>query len=138
MKLKLLRVFLAEAYTIGHLLIDDIFFCDVLEDKVRDYNKDGELDETKVYGQTAIPYGTYKMILDYSAHFHRIMPHILNVPGFEGIRIHWGNIPKDTLGCPLLGENTEKGKVTNSRETYNKFIIKLLDSKQKEFEIEII
>jgi hypothetical protein len=138
MKLKLLRIFFAETYTIGKLFIDGVFFCDVLEDKVRDYDKDGKLDEPKVYGETAIPYGTYKMILDYSAHFKAILPHILDVPGFEGIRIHWGNIPKNTLGCLLLGKNTEKGKVTESKVTYVKFIDKLLESKQKEFEIDIL
>jgi len=109
MKLKLKRRYFNEKYTIGTLYINDVYFCETLEDKVRDLKK-----ERKIYGHTAIPYGTYKVILDYSPHFKRKLPHLLNVPFFSGIRIHRGNFPKDTLGCVLLGENKKKGMVLNS------------------------
>ncbi len=59
--------------------------------------------EWKVKGSTAIPCGTYPIIMDMSTRFKRIMPHILSVDGFEGIRIHAGNSADDTEGCILLG-----------------------------------
>lgn len=116
MKLSLKRIFLGDTYTIGKLYIDGTYFCDTLEDKVRDLNKNGKFDngETKVYGETAIPYGTYKVVVNYSPKFKRDLPLLENVPHFEGIRIHRGNTPQDTLGCILVGENKVKGKVINS------------------------
>lgn len=116
MKLRLERRFLGNSYTIGKLYIDGSYFCDTLEDKVRDLNKNGKFDngEVKIYGETAIPYGTYKISVTYSPKFKRDLPLLENVPNFEGIRIHRGNTAKDTSGCILLGENKEKGKVLNS------------------------
>lgn len=123
MDLLLKRVALKENYTIGHLYVNGEYFCDTLEDTVRDFNKDGDLNEPgeeKVYGKTAIPYGTYRVIIDYSPHFKRNMPHVLNVKGFEGIRIHAGNDEFDTLGCILVGENKVVGKVLNSKAVFSK------------------
>lgn len=116
MELLLKRVALKDTYTIGKLYIDGKYFCDTLEDKVRDLNKDGKFDngEHKVYGKTAIPYGTYTVVINYSQHFKRNLPLLLNVPYYEGVRIHRGNTPEDTLGCILLGENKQIGKVINS------------------------
>ena len=105
-----------DTYTIGKLYVNDKYFCDTLEDKVRDLNKDGKFDdgEVKVYGETAIPYGTYEVEITYSNHFKRNLPLLLNVPSYEGVRIHRGNTSKDTLGCILLGENKKRGMVINS------------------------
>lgn len=139
MKLTLNRIYKAPTYTIGKLFIDGIYFCDVLEDVVRDINKDGDLlddGEQKVYGQTAIPYGTYKVILNLSNRFKRIMPLLLNVPHFEGIRIHSGNTDKDTHGCLLVGKNTVKGKVTESKKTFEQLMQKL--DGQKNITIDIL
>lgn len=111
MKLKLERIYKAPTYTIGKLYIDGKIFCDTLEDVVR---PQGE----KVYGETAIPAGTYKVILNVSNRFKVLMPLLLNVPNFEGIRIHAGNTDKDTHGCLLVGKNTVKGKVTDSKKTF--------------------
>ena len=88
MKLLLKRIALRDTYTIGKIYIDGEYFCDTLEDKVRDLNKNGVFDgdEKKVYGETAIPYGTYKVILSYSPKFKRILPELLDVPCFTGIR----------------------------------------------------
>ncbi len=80
-----------------------------------------ELQKRKVYGQTAIPTGIYEVRMTYSAKYKRKMPQVMNVPAFTGIRIHSGNTAEDTLGCILLGNNTEVGKVTNSRTTCNVF-----------------
>ncbi len=121
MKLVLTTKFEGTGYTIGDLTINGIFFCNTLEDTIRklvDLNKDGDFDdknEGKVYGETAIPRGIYKVILSYSNRFKRILPELLSVKGFAGIRIHSGNKAVDTHGCILVGDNTEKGKVTGSR-----------------------
>lgn len=113
MKLKLVRFEFGDNYTVGHLFIDDVQFCFTLEDKVRDI---------KVQGQTAIPGGTYEVIVDLSARFNRPMPHILNVTGFDGIRIHSGNTDKDTEGCILLGTTWTQGDwVGGSKDAFNKF-----------------
>lgn len=133
MKLTLKRVSLQNTYTIGKLYVNDTYFCDTLEDKVRDLNKDGKFDngEVKVYGETAIPYGTYEVIVNYSNHFKRNLPILLNVPSYEGVRIHRGNTPKDTLGCILLGENKKKGEVLNSTP-YEISLTKILTKAQSD------
>ena len=123
MKLKLNRIALRKTYTIGKLYIDGKYFCDTLEDTVRDTNKSGKFDngEKKVKGKTAIPYGTYEIKWTYSPRFKKYTPQLMNVPQFEGIRIHAGNSSTDTEGCLLLGENKKVGIVLNSRATINKF-----------------
>ena len=119
MKLELTRVFIAEDYTIGHLAIDGEHFCDTLEDVPRDI---------KIPDRTCIPKGSYKVVINYSNRFKKSMPHLLNVPGFEGIRIHPGNNADDTSGCILVGENTIKGGLTKSCDTYNALYEKMLNA----------
>lgn len=135
MKLTLKRIALRPTYTIGKLYIDDIYFCDTLEDTVRDLNKNGKFDngEKKVKGETAIPYGTYEIKWTYSPRFKKYTAQLMNVPSFEGIRIHAGNNSSHTEGCLLLGENKKVGMVLNSRATMEKFdpIIKDACSKGK-------
>lgn len=117
-ELLLQRRYLKDTYTIGRLSVDDVSYCDVLEDPVRDYNKDGDLNdegEGKIYGNTAIPYGRYRVIVNYSPKFNRKLPLLLSVPHFEGIRIHGGVHSGHTEGCLLLGENKTKGKLSNSK-----------------------
>lgn len=96
MELTLNRIFLGSSATIGELLINDKHLCDTLEDRVR---PEGE----KVYGKTAIPEGKYEIELTHSPRFKKILPEILNVPNFSGIRIHTGNSSKDTEGCIIVG-----------------------------------
>lgn len=117
--LHLRRRFFAEDYTIGTLWFDKNWFSDTLEDKTRDYNKDGDLDddgEDKVYGQTAIPYGRYRISIVLWKKKNRYVPYLHNVTAFSGILIHAGNTAKDTLGCILVGENKVKGGLVNSRQ----------------------
>lgn len=123
MKLTLKRIALRPTYTIGKLYIDDVYFCDTLEDTVRDINKSGKFDngEQKIKGKTAIPYGTYEIKWTYSPRFKKYTPQLMNVPSFEGIRVHAGNTSADTEGCLILGKNKQVGKVLNSRATINKF-----------------
>lgn len=139
MKLDLHRIAFKDTYTIGKLFRDGIFECDTLEDKNRDLNKDGDLTDTgevKVYGKTCIPFGIYKVILNYSNRFKRIMPLLLDVPNFEGIRIHSGNTEANTSGCILVGQNKVVGQLINSRVTFNLLFTKLQKTKG-EIEIEI-
>lgn len=123
MKLTLKRIALRPTYTIGKLYIDNVYFCDTIEDTVRDTNKSGKFDngEQKIKGKTAIPYGTYEIKWTYSPRFKKYTPQLMNVPSFEGIRVHAGNTSADTEGCLILGENKQVGKVLNSRATINKF-----------------
>ena len=123
MKLTLKRIALRPTYTIGKLYIDDVYFCDTIEDTVRDLNKNGKFDngEKKVHSKTAIPYGTYEIKWTYSPRFKKYTTQLMNVPSFEGIRIHAGNTSADTEGCLILGKNKQVGKVLNSRATINKF-----------------
>lgn len=123
MKLLVKRIFKGENYTIGHLYIDGKYFSDVLEDPVRLLND----YEDKIYGETAIPEGVYQVKLTYSPRFKRVLPEILNVQFFKGIRIHAGNTAKDSEGCLLVGENKVKGKVINSKKTLER-LLKILKS----------
>ena len=117
MEIEVRRRYLGSDYTIGSMYINGEYFCDTLEDKVRDLNKDGDLndaEEGKVYAETAIPYGEYEVVVNHSPKFKRMLPRLLNVPHFEGILIHRGNTAKDSAGCILVGENKVKGQLINS------------------------
>lgn len=95
MELTLNRILLGNKATIGELTVDNIYVCDTLEDEVR---PNGE----KIYGETAIPAGTYNVRLSYSPRFKKILPEILNVPNFTGIRIHKGNSSADSRGWSVF------------------------------------
>ena len=109
MNIELNRITRKLSYTIGRLFVDGKYFCDTLEDRCRDLDK-----EKKVMNETAIPEGTYEVIVNVSARFKRKLPLLLDVPHFSGIRIHRGNTDKDTSGCILEGENKQPGRVINS------------------------
>ena len=98
----LLDIFRREYYedrTIGELFFAGVRFCWNLEPKLR------SLMEPKIPGLTAIPAGEYEVKLTYSPAFKRVTPEIMNVPGFTGVRLHGGNRPEDTEGCPLVAYN---------------------------------
>lgn len=152
MKLKLIRKYKKDTHTIGHLYIDGEYFCDVLEDKVRDYNQDGDLldeGEQKVYGDTAIPFGRYKVAMNViSPKFSRrasymwcggYLPRLLDVPHFEGILIHAGNTVNDCAGCLLVGENKVRGRLVNSMATLRRLyaILKLASAKGEDIWLKI-
>lgn len=138
MQLTLIRPPLVDLpHTIGDLYIDDKFFCHTLEDRDRGIYQADTLHyiaALKEKHQTAIPYGTYQVIMSYSNKFKKYLPELLEVPGFAGIRIHSGNTIEDTSGCPLVGVKSGN-KVINSRSTYNKLekIILSVIKKEKIF-----
>lgn len=125
MELQLRRIFKGDKYTIGRLYINGKYFSDTIEDVVRDLphfcpdtpkGKNCTCSE-KVYAETAIPAGEYKITMEYSPRFKRILPCIHNVPHFIGILIHSGNTEADSAGCIIVGKNKVKGKVLDSRAT---------------------
>lgn len=135
MEILLQRVAKKDKYTIGKLYINDQYFCDTLEDTDRGLTQsmtEQQIKSKKVYGETAIPTGIYRVIISYSNRFKKQMPLLLNVPGFAGIRIHTGNTEKDSLGCILVGKNKAVGKVLESRDTYNKLFSILQKADKKE------
>ena len=153
MKLLLNRKYCKDTYTIGMLyeVTNGVerYICDVIEDKVRDLNKDGDLNdpgEGKVMHQTAIPYGTYEVLLTVSPTFKNkswakpyngIVPLLNNVPHFSGIRIHPGTDASSSSGCLIVGLNTARGRVTQSVDMYNKLMRLLLQAKNEGEKIEI-
>lgn len=105
--------------TIGKLTLEGTHLCDILEDTDRQLEIN---PKSKVYGETAIPRGTYEIVLTYSPRFKKILPLLLKVPGYEGVRIHTGNKPEDTDGCLIVGERYSKipNYVINSRTALDK------------------
>lgn len=113
MKLTLIREKCTTTYTAGRLLADGVDFCLTLEDIDRRIEAGGK----KIPGDTCIPRGTYPVVIDFSRRFRREMLHVLDVPQFDGIRIHAGNTVADTEGCILLGSEMAAGFLRNSRTT---------------------
>ena len=103
MKLVLQRTKLLDTRTLGNLSIDGKLFCFTLEDAVRPAG-------VKIKGCTAIPAGTYKVCVTWSNRFQKPLPQILDVPGFDGIRLHGGNTEADTEGCVLVGFNLDASR----------------------------
>jgi hypothetical protein len=128
MELKLIRDKFTEESTIGRLLINDVFHCFTLEDKVR---------ENKIQNVTAIPKGRYEVIINFSNRFKQQMPLLLKVPNFEGVRIHWGNYSRDTDGCILLGSTRADNFIGQSVATY-KIFMKVLNRVSKTEKIWLI
>lgn len=152
MKLLLKRIALKPAYTIGRLYIDGRRVCDTIENPVRDLNRNGVFDagERKVYGCTAIPYGTYEVTLKVQSPKFRdkpqyrfcdgYLPRLLNVPEFDGVLIHIGNTAADTAGCILVGENREVGRVVDSAAAFRRIypILKAASESGETIRIEIV
>lgn len=144
-----------QSYTISNLIIDNKVFCQVLEDADRGLDSSMSLAkilELKKPSITAIPRGTYEITLDvYSPKFgsksfykevcNGKLPRLLNVKGFEGVLIHVGEGPKGaelTSGCLLVGLNTIKGGLTQSKEYFKKLYSKLKEAHDKHEKITIL
>jgi hypothetical protein len=115
MKLTLERFDFSDKSTIGKLDVNGVFYCYTLEDTDR-HLEDGGIKE---YGKTCIPRGTYKVIIDYSNRFKRELPRLLEVPQFEGIRIHPLNTAEESHGCIGVGSSYGKDYLYNSKATFN-------------------
>lgn len=151
MKLLLKRSFKGDTYTIGKLYIDGKYFSNTLEDKDRGLSQNMPLDEInklKVYGETAIPTGTYKIAMNIVSpsfrakeYYRRFcdgkLPRLMNVPGYNGILIHPLNTASESLGCIGVGINSQKGRITNSREYFERLYGMMRESASKGQEITI-
>ena len=133
MEILVKRIAKKPKYTIGKLYIDKKYICDTLEDTDRGLNQDMSLEEIKnkkVYGETAVPTGTYKVDMNtvspkfknrvWAKPYGGKLPRLIAVPGYEGVLIHAGNKAEDTLGCILVGENKAVGQVLNSQVTFKR------------------
>ena len=139
--LKLIRKTFSSISTIGDMSINGKFFCYTLEDFDRDLNKDGDLKdpgEKKVNALTAIPRGKYDVIVNMSNRFKVMMPLLLKVVDFEGVRIHNGNKAEHTEGCILVGSSKANNFVGNSKPTFAKLMKILQDPKVTKITIEIL
>lgn len=114
--------------TIGRMTVDGTWICYTLENPVREI-PNATVSSWKIDGHTAIPRGRYAVVLAMSAHFNRIMPHLMDVPGFEGILIHPGNIPANTEGCILVGFTIEDSSTIGaSRGAFAELFIQIEDA----------
>lgn len=123
MKLNVRRLELTAESTIGRLAINGDDYCWTLEDTVR--------SGPKVYGKTAIPAGNYKVLLTMSSRFKRVLPLLVGVPGFEGIRIHPGNVSADTDGCLLVGIGKASNMITQSRFAFDYLFARLSEAEKR-------
>ncbi len=144
MKITVDRKWKKEDYTIGRMYINGEFFCNTLEDTDRGITQTMDkniLRSRKIPNRTAIPSGTYNITLDvvspkfskktfYKEFCDGKLPRLLNVPGFDGILIHVGSNASHSSGCILVGNNTIKGGLTNSKETFKKLYKILLEAKE--------
>lgn len=121
MELFITRDLFTDNASLGKLLVDGAHFAYSCEDKDRKLEDGGE----KVQNETAIPRGRYKVILSFSPHFQRVLPELLDVPGFTGVRIHGGNGPADTKGCILIGRVRTADGVANCAERVTTLILTL-------------
>jgi hypothetical protein len=116
MELVLTRDAFLPTRTLGKLYADNVFECFTCEDAVRD---------VKIKGETAIPVGRYRVVITMSNRFKRELPLLLNVPNYEGVRIHSGNTEADTEGCILCGATRNDSGVFSSRTATNNLILKI-------------
>jgi hypothetical protein len=141
MELLLKRIARRDTYTIGHLYIDGVYFCDTIEDTDRGLSDSLPVSVNlakKRKGATAIPTGHYLVTLSVtSPRFGRRkqyafcngkLPRLIGVPAFEGVLIHIGNTAKDTEGCILVGRNTKVGKVMESAATFRALYARLKEA----------
>ena len=135
MEILVKRIAKKSKYTIGKMYIDGQYICDTLEDTDRGLNQNMSLEEIKnkkVYGETAVPTGTYKVDMNtvsskfksrtWAKPYGGKLPRLVLVPGYDGVLIHPGNKAEDTLGCILVGENKAVGQVLNSQVTFKKIM----------------
>ena len=151
MLLTLTRIYNSPSYSIGRIHLDGVYQCDVVEDTDRGLDQSmplSEIRKRKVYRMTAIPTGTYRLTMDvqspkfsqykyYKDFCNGYLPRILDVPGYDGILIHCGSSAASSAGCIIVGYNTIKGKVTDSKKAWEKLMKQLLKAKKERERIQI-
>ena len=125
MKIEVIRQQFDDQCSIGEMLIDGDHECYTLEPITRPAGAE------KVFGKTAIPFGTYDVTITWSEHFQCDMPLLAGVPDFEGVRIHWGNVAADTEGCCLVGEEQSRDAIIQSRAAFDVLFPKIRDAVQR-------
>ncbi|GAB3937306.1 hypothetical protein GCM10028804_59060 [Larkinella terrae] len=121
--------------TISDVSFDGNFAGHILEDTDRGLSQAmplSEIQERKVHGKTAIPTGRYEVAISYSNRFGKMLPLLLNIPGFSGIRIHPGNLATDTEGCLLPGLSFGENKVLDSRAAFANWMLRIQGALRKE------
>lgn len=121
MNILLVRDTLTPLSTIGRIYVNNVYECYSLEDVDRRLENGG----VKIHGETAIPLGSYAVTVTMSARFKMLLPILHNVPQFSGVRIHSGNLAKDTEGCILVGAAKSMNRVVDSRSAFNRLFQKI-------------
>ena len=149
MKLKVWRKWPKKGYCIGIFYVSGARLSNSLEDEDRGLDQKmptGKINQLKIKGKTAIPKGTYRVVLSVSPKFSTrawakkykgLVPELLNVKGYSGVRIHPANSASEVEGCIAPGDNTAVGKVTNSTKRYYELMDKLVPAWEKGEEITI-
>jgi hypothetical protein len=141
MKLKVIRETKNDVCTIGSLFINDVFFCYTLEDKDRGLKQSDSLlfiQAKKIFGLTAIPSGFYKLTVNQSPKFKRMLPRILDIKGFDGVLLHRGNSANDSLGCILIGYKKGDNSIFESTKAETDLVNRLLLHNNEVHTIEIV
>jgi hypothetical protein len=141
MKLKVVRETKNDVCTIGSLFINDVFFCYTLEDKDRGLKQSDSLlfiQAKKIFGLTAIPSGFYKLTVNQSPKFKRMLPRILDIKGFDGVLLHRGNNANHSLGCILVGYKKGDNSIFESTKAETDLVNRLLLHNNEVHTIEIV
>jgi hypothetical protein len=141
MKLKVVRENKNDVCTIGSLFINDVFFCYTLEDKDRGLKQSDSLlfiQTKKIFGLTAIPLGFYKLTVNQSPKFKRMLPRILEIKGFDGVLLHRGNTADHSLGCILIGYKKGHNSIFESTKSETDLVNRLLLHNNEVHTIEIV
>lgn len=134
MELVLTRYKLDPKFTLGFITVNGNFECFTCEDPVREIPGQ-PVKAWKVQDDTAIPYGRYEVQVTFSPKFGRMLPLLLQVPGFEGIRIHSGNYAKDTSGCILPGQVVLPNGVGKSLLAFNHLYAQILNADHRDDQV---
>lgn len=121
--------------TIGDVYVNGEYLCKMLEDTDRDLNQQMTptvIQQLKIWGNTCIPYGTYQVVVSYSNKFKKLLPELINVPGYTGVRLHPGNTHVDTHGCPLPITSFQNEVGLESSKAFNKLFTKIKSAQKKQ------
>lgn len=143
MKILVKRTDKTDRYTIGDLYIDNEYICNTLEDTDRGLKQTDSIEhiqDIKVFGETAIPTGTYEVDMDtvstkfkdkiWAQPYKGKLPRLVNVPGFEGVLIHVLNTVEESLGCLGVGNKEANGTLSSSTSMFHTVMRRLLSKNE--------